>query len=96
MKSAIFPDEVDELQDLEIKGWIQLPDNRKSFSVAMIVFLLGKQCPLQAVSRRTVQRAIADLRNIGVELNSVMSGNTPYYDVFATKVILTNLKFKTK
>lgn len=96
MKSAIFPNEVDELQELEIKGWIQLPENRKSFSVGMIVFLLNKQCPLQSVSKRTVQRAIADLRHIGVQIDSIMCGNTPYYDVFATKVILVHLKFKTK
>jgi len=95
MKSATF-NEVDELEQLEIKGWIQLPENRKSFSVAMILILLNKQCPIQAVCRRTVQRAIFDLRQVEADLGSVMVGNTPYFDVFSTKMILVQLKFKVK
>ena len=98
MKCATFNgvEEVDELEQLEIKGWIQLPENRKSFSVAMILVLLNIQCPLQAVCRRTIQRAIADLRLLEVHLNSVMVGNTPYFDVFSTEMILVQLKFKVK
>ena len=94
MKTA-DPD-LDPLESLETKGWIKIPDNRKSFSVAMIVALLDQQCPLQSVSRRTVQRAIADLRNWKVELKSILAGNTPYYDTFSTELIITQLNFKVK
>ena len=96
MKNAVLDAETDELDRLEVKGCIQLPENRKAFSVAMILLLLNDQCPLEAVSRRTVQRAIADLRNLGIQLNSIMSGNTPYYDAFSTELVLTQLKFKVK
>ena len=44
MKSATFNEveEVDELEQLGIKGWIQLPKNRESFSVSMILILLNR------------------------------------------------------
>ena len=96
MKSATLDHDCDALEQLEIKGYIALPDNRKAFSVAMILVLLNDQCPLQAVGRRTVQRAIADLKNLGINLNFIQSGNTPYYDRLATEMILIELKFKVR
>ncbi len=84
-----------ELEDMQIKGWVQIPDI-PSFSVRMIAKIIEASCPLNAVSLRTIQRAIADLREIGVPLTGSMISTTPYFDRFSTKLIIVQLKFKVK
>ena len=84
-----------ELEAIEIKGYVAVPD-RPSFSVRMISRMIDISCPMTSVSLRTIQRAIAELRDMGVDLTGSMVSNTPYFDRFSTELILLQLKFKVK
>ncbi len=53
-----------ELESLEIKGRVELPLNRKDYTVRAIATLLYAQCPSTAPSLRTIQRAIAELKDL--------------------------------
>jgi hypothetical protein len=84
-----------ELEDMRIKGWVQIPDI-PSFSVRMIAKIIDASCPLNAVSLRTIQRAIVELRKLGVALDSTLISTTPYFDRFSTELIILQLNFKVK
>lgn len=98
MKSATLDAEIEQL---EIKGWVEIP-NREAFSVRMIAKIIDSQCPLYSPSVRTIQRAIAELRDLNVDpnlnpiLHPIWSANTPYYNKLATEMIILQLKFKVK
>lgn len=85
----------EKLEDTRINGRVKLPD-LPAFSAPMIALLLNEECPMTAPCLRTVQRAISDLKKIGVELTGDQIGNTPYYDRLSTEMILVKLKFKVK
>ena len=79
------------LDDLEVsKGSLVLPPNRSIFSARMIATLIEYQNPNEALSIRTIQRAIAAIEAPPVQ----WFGNTPYYDRRYTKAALIYLKFK--
>jgi predicted DNA-binding transcriptional regulator YafY len=84
-----------ELEAIEFKGYVLLAD-RPSFSLRMIERMIEISCPQEAVSLRTIQRAVESLRLLGVELSSCLKGNTPYFDLFSTELILLELKFKVQ
>lgn len=95
MKTASIEE---KLEDLEIKGRVLLPKNRRDFSAKAIALLLYDQCPMTAPSLRTIQRAISELKDLGLEpiLNPIFCGNTPIYSRLAAEMILAKLKFKVK
>ena len=82
--------------DLEVaRGSLVIPKNRSDYSVRMIAKLIEIQNPKDAVSIRTIQRAIAAIKDLGLEhlLSPTYKQNTPYYGRFACELILTHLKF---
>lgn len=89
-----------DLCDLEVsRGLLELPSNRSDYSVRMIAKLIALQSPNDAVSVRTIQRAIAqlrDLEDLKDLLNPTYKANTPYYGRLAAELILIQLKFKVK
>lgn len=85
----------EKLEDACIKGRVSIPD-RPAYSVRMISILLNEQCPTTAPSVRIIQKAIAELKCLGIDLAEYKVGHTPYYPRFSVEMILVQLRFKVK
>jgi hypothetical protein len=90
MKSANLEAVLDDLDTS--RGSIYLPPNRSEYSARMIAHLIECQLPKEALSLRTIQRAIADIGAPPIKWVS----NTPYYDRLYAKAALLYLKFKVE
>ena len=94
MKSANLESVLDDLD--ESRGCIKIPPSRSDYSARMIAKLIEIQSPKDTISIRTIQRAIADLKDLGLELNPTYKQNTPYYGRFVCELILEQLKFTVR
>jgi hypothetical protein len=88
MKSANLKE---KLVDLDVKGCIELPD-LSLYSVKSISKIIELCCPTEAVSTRTIQRAI---KALDLEPEA-MIGNAFYFCQLHAEAILLYLKFKVK
>ena len=97
MKSANLEQDLSSLE--AFRGLLELPLGRSDYSVRMIAKLIELQSPKDSISIRTIQRAIAglkDLEDLQDLLNPTYKANTPYYGRLAAELILIQLKFTIK
>ena len=99
MKSANLEQDLSSLE--AFRCLLELPLGRSDYSVRMIAKLVELQSPKDSISIRTIQRAIAglkDLEDLQVQdlLNPTYKANTPYYGRLAAELILIHLKFTIK